>query len=100
MLQQETPDDYVLATGEMHSVKEFVQVTTTHLLTTLRLIKHVYMQFMNVHVGICICTLCCKTQVNTKHACYLLWYRTQGDNLAAARFAWLVRKTQLIEGHT
>ena len=26
MLQQETPDDYVLATGEMHSVKEFVQV--------------------------------------------------------------------------
>jgi GDPmannose 4,6-dehydratase len=25
MLQQETPDDYVLATGEMHSVREFVQ---------------------------------------------------------------------------
>ena len=24
MLQQETPDDYVLATGEMHSVKEFL----------------------------------------------------------------------------
>src|SRR6186713_800899 len=25
MLQQETPDDYVLATGEMHSVREFVE---------------------------------------------------------------------------
>ena len=25
MLQQDTPDDYVLATGEMHSVKEFLQ---------------------------------------------------------------------------
>ena len=24
MLQQETPDDYVVATGETHSVKEFV----------------------------------------------------------------------------
>jgi GDPmannose 4,6-dehydratase len=26
MLQQDVPDDFVLATGEMHSVKEFVQV--------------------------------------------------------------------------
>ena len=37
MLQQETPDDFVLATGEMHSVKEFVQVrcaTFKHLLFT------------------------------------------------------------------
>ncbi|MCZ8036146.1 MAG: GDP-mannose 4,6-dehydratase [Novosphingobium sp.] len=25
MLQQETPDDYVLATGEMHSVREFIK---------------------------------------------------------------------------
>jgi GDP-D-mannose dehydratase len=25
MLQQETPDDYVLATGETHSVREFVE---------------------------------------------------------------------------
>lgn len=25
MLQQETPDDYVIATGEMHSVREFVE---------------------------------------------------------------------------
>ena len=25
MLQQDNPDDYVLATGEMHSVKEFLQ---------------------------------------------------------------------------
>jgi GDPmannose 4,6-dehydratase len=27
MLQQETPDDYVVATGETHSVREFVQAT-------------------------------------------------------------------------
>jgi GDPmannose 4,6-dehydratase len=25
MLQQETPDDFVLATGEMHYVREFVE---------------------------------------------------------------------------
>ena len=27
MLQQEQPDDYVIATGETHSVKEFVEAT-------------------------------------------------------------------------
>ncbi len=26
MMQQDSPKDYVLATGEMHSVREFVQV--------------------------------------------------------------------------
>lgn len=26
MLQQSTPDDYVLATGETHPVKEFVEM--------------------------------------------------------------------------
>jgi GDPmannose 4,6-dehydratase len=26
ILQQETPDDYVLATGEMHSVREFIEI--------------------------------------------------------------------------
>jgi len=26
MLQQETPDDFVLATGEMHSVREFIEI--------------------------------------------------------------------------
>lgn len=30
MLQQETPDDYVVATGETHSVKEFVIEAFTH----------------------------------------------------------------------
>jgi len=30
MLQQETPDDYVLASGETHSVREFVEVAFTH----------------------------------------------------------------------
>ena len=31
MLQQDTPDDYVIATNETHSVKEFVQETFAHL---------------------------------------------------------------------
>ena len=29
MLQQEKPDDYVIATGENHSVKEFLEVAFT-----------------------------------------------------------------------
>jgi len=31
MLQQDTPDDYVIATGEQHSVREFVQVAAREL---------------------------------------------------------------------
>jgi len=31
MLQQDTPDDYVIATGEQHSVREFVQVAAAEL---------------------------------------------------------------------
>ncbi len=31
MLQQDEPDDYVLATGESHSVREFVEVAFGHL---------------------------------------------------------------------
>jgi len=30
MLQQDTPDDYVVATGETHSVREFVQIAFEH----------------------------------------------------------------------
>jgi GDPmannose 4,6-dehydratase len=30
MLQQEKPDDYVIATGETHSVREFLQLAFTH----------------------------------------------------------------------
>ncbi len=30
MLQQDKPDDYVIATGEMHSVKEFCEVAFSH----------------------------------------------------------------------
>lgn len=30
MLQQDTPDDYVLATGETHSVQEFLEAAFTH----------------------------------------------------------------------
>ena len=30
MLQQDTPDDYVLATGECHSVREFVEAAFAH----------------------------------------------------------------------
>jgi len=31
MLQQETPDDYILATGENHSVRELVDIASRHL---------------------------------------------------------------------
>ena len=31
MLQQETPDDYVLATGNTHSVREFVEIAFRHI---------------------------------------------------------------------
>ena len=30
MLQQQTPDDYVIATGEMHTVREFCEMAFTH----------------------------------------------------------------------
>jgi len=30
MLQQENPDDYVIATGETHSVREFLEVVFEH----------------------------------------------------------------------
>ncbi|WP_242184594.1 GDP-mannose 4,6-dehydratase [Sphingomonas sp. CARO-RG-8B-R24-01] len=36
ILQQEEPDDYVLATGEMHSVREFVEVAFGHIDRTIR----------------------------------------------------------------
>ena len=31
ILQQETPDDYVLATGETHSVREFIELSFSHI---------------------------------------------------------------------
>lgn len=31
MLGQETPDDYVIATGETHSVREFVEAAFAHI---------------------------------------------------------------------
>ena len=30
MLQQDKPDDYVIATGESHSVEEFLEIATEH----------------------------------------------------------------------
>ena len=30
MLQQQTPNDYVIATGETHSVRDFVEAAFTH----------------------------------------------------------------------
>jgi GDPmannose 4,6-dehydratase len=30
MLQQDNPDDYVIATGEQHSVREFAEVAFSH----------------------------------------------------------------------
>jgi GDPmannose 4,6-dehydratase len=36
MLQQDEPDDYVLATGEMHSVREFIELAFAEVGTVLR----------------------------------------------------------------
>lgn len=36
ILQQDTPDDYVLATGETHSVREFVELAFAEIGTTLK----------------------------------------------------------------
>ncbi|MBD3322246.1 MAG: GDP-mannose 4,6-dehydratase [Chitinivibrionales bacterium] len=36
MLQKETPDDYVIATGEMHTVREFVEASFRHLDISVR----------------------------------------------------------------
>jgi GDPmannose 4,6-dehydratase len=36
MLQQDTPDDYVIATGEQHSVKEFIELTASELGLSIR----------------------------------------------------------------
>ncbi len=36
MLQQETPDDYCLATGESHSVREFVELSFKHVGRTIK----------------------------------------------------------------
>jgi GDPmannose 4,6-dehydratase len=36
MMQQEKPDDYVLATGEVHSVREFVELAFRHVDITLK----------------------------------------------------------------
>ena len=36
MLQQDEPDDYVIATGEQHSVREFVQRAFAEVGVTLR----------------------------------------------------------------
>ena len=35
MLQQETPDDYVVATGEMHTVREFIEKAFAHVGRTI-----------------------------------------------------------------
>lgn len=36
MLQQDTPDDFVLATGETHPVKEFVEKAFSHVGITIK----------------------------------------------------------------
>jgi GDPmannose 4,6-dehydratase len=40
ILQQETPEDFVLATGEMHSVREFVEKAFAVVGTQIRLVLY------------------------------------------------------------
>jgi GDPmannose 4,6-dehydratase len=35
MLQQESPEDFVISTGEMHSVREFVEMSFSHINKTI-----------------------------------------------------------------
>ena len=44
ILQQEEPEDFVLATGEMHSVREFVEKAFTHVNVKVR---YVYIYVSN-----------------------------------------------------
>lgn len=36
MLQEEEPQDFVISTGEMHSVREFVEMSFSHVNKTIR----------------------------------------------------------------
>lgn len=36
MLQQEKPEDFVISTGEMHSVREFVEMSFRHVNKTIK----------------------------------------------------------------
>lgn len=36
MLQQEKPEDFVISTGEMHSVREFVEMSFRHINKTIK----------------------------------------------------------------
>jgi len=40
ILQQKEPDDYVIATGEMHSVREFVELAFRHVNRTIKWMGH------------------------------------------------------------
>ncbi|KAH0951166.1 hypothetical protein HN011_006721 [Eciton burchellii] len=40
ILQQKEPDDYVIATGEMHSVREFVELAFRHINRTIKWMGH------------------------------------------------------------
>jgi GDPmannose 4,6-dehydratase len=40
ILQQEEAEDFVLATGEMHSVREFVEKAFTHVNVKIRYVSH------------------------------------------------------------
>ena len=41
MLQQDKPDDFVLATGHMHSVREFVEVVVNMNMNIITIIPHI-----------------------------------------------------------
>ena len=41
MLQQDKPDDFVLATGHMHSVREFVEVVVNMNMNIITILPHI-----------------------------------------------------------
>jgi GDPmannose 4,6-dehydratase len=54
MLQQEKPDDYVLATGETHSVREFVVEAFRHIGIE---IEYVASLSLSLSLSVCVCVI-------------------------------------------
>ena len=53
MLQQDKPDDFVLATGHMHSVREFVEVVLNMNMNIITIIPHI----CHRHHRQCLCKI-------------------------------------------
>ena len=51
MLQQDKPDDFVLATGHMHSVREFVEVVVNIIICIIIIIFTIVIINIIIHIS-------------------------------------------------